>query len=140
MKDMFLAVIRKGGYDLEAMLNRIDEYHIGGKLTDAERTELIAAARIEATPGVDAAIEIQRLWAAMRALTARVAALESGFADGDVTDGSEVAEFRQPTGAHDAYYAGAKVVYKGVTYTCVAPEGVACVWSPEVMPGYWEVV
>lgn len=28
----------------------------------------------------------------------------------------------------------------GKVYECTAPEGVACVWSPEVMPGYWTVV
>lgn len=24
------------------------------------------------------------------------------------------------------------------TLQCIAPDGVACVWSPDVMPGYWE--
>lgn len=137
MKEMFLAVIRKGGYDLEAMLSRIDEYHIGGKLTDAERTELIAAARGEAAPGVEAAIEIQRLWAAMRELTARVAALEGGVTDGGA-DAGGIAAYRQPTGAHDAYYAGDLVTFDGEVYECAAPSGVACVWSPVVMPEYWQ--
>lgn len=136
MKDIFLAVIRRGGYDLNGMLRRIDEYHIDGKLTDAERDELVAAARGDATPGVDASSEVQKLWAVVNGLTARVAALEGGTPDDG--NGDNVKEFVQPTGAHDAYYAGAVVSYNGNVYTCIAPDGVACVWSPDVLPGYWQ--
>ena len=140
MRTVFEKVIQRGGFDLNGILKRIDEYHIEGKLTDEERTHLIAAARGDATPGVDASGEIQRLWAAMRELTGRVAVLEGSVTDGDAVDGTEVAEYVQPTGAHDAYYAGDLVSWRGEVYECVAPEGVACVWSPEVMPAYWQVV
>lgn len=140
MKTVFEKVIRRGGYDLGGLLQRIDEYHVEGKLTDGEREELMGMAR-GGVPGsgVDAAGEVQRLWAALRAMEARVAALEGGDGgQGGAADGVEVSEFVQPTGAHDAYYAGDVVGWQGKVLVCVAPEGVACVWSPEVMPAYWQ--
>lgn len=137
MKNVFEAVIRKGGFDLATMLRRIDEYHVAGKLNDIERDQLIAEARGEAVPGLDVVNEIQRLWAAIHALEDML-----GNRDGETENGDapEVAEYIQPTGAHDAYYYGRLVTYNGKTYKCIAPEGMACVWSPDVMPGYWQVV
>lgn len=130
MKSIFETVIRRGSYDLQAMLARIEEYHVEGRLTAAERDALTAQARSGAKVPVNAEEEIGLLWAAVRALQGRVAAMEGG-ADGDVP------AFMQPTGAHDAYFSGDRVVFGGSVYQCIAPDGVACVWSPEVMPGYW---
>ena len=45
MKTIFENVIERGGYDLTGLLNRIDSYHVMGKLTDEERDELYAKAR-----------------------------------------------------------------------------------------------
>ena len=58
MKTVFEKVIRRGGYDLGGLLQRIDEYHVEGKLTDGEREELMGMAR-GGVPGsgVDAAGE-----------------------------------------------------------------------------------
>ena len=36
------------------------------------------------------------------------------------------------------YYRGDKVSFEGSGYTCIAPEGVVCVWSPVEYPQYWE--
>ena len=36
------------------------------------------------------------------------------------------------------YYRGDKVRLGGVMYTCVAPAGVVCVWSPTEYPAYWQ--
>ena len=138
MKSIFEKVIARGGYDLNGILKRIDEYHIEGKLTDDERVHLIAAARGDATPDVDAASEVQRLWAALREVTERVAKLEGNASDDDDTDADNIAEYRKPTGAHDAYYTGDVVTFNGKVYECIAPAAAACVWSPDEMPGYWE--
>ena len=138
MKNIFLTVIRRGGFDLPTMLTRIDEYHITGKLTDIERDELLAAARVVATPTVNPTDEIQRLWSAIMALRAEIAEMKGEVEDSE--EGDEIPEYVQPTGAHDAYYYGAPVLYNGKAYMCVAPEGVACVWSPDVMPDYWQVM
>ena len=48
-KGIFEQVIIRGGYDLTAMLARIDEYHIEGKLDDDERDALYAEARAHDT-------------------------------------------------------------------------------------------
>ena len=36
------------------------------------------------------------------------------------------------------YYRGDRVSLDGVMYTCVAPAGVVCVWSPAEYPAYWQ--
>lgn len=51
--------------------------------------------------------------------------------------GDEWPEYVAPTGAHDAYYNGDKVTFKGKHYTCIAPVGTACVWDPDTYPAYW---
>lgn len=50
-------------------------------------------------------------------------------------------EWKQPTGAHDAYYKGDKITFTdGKKYECIAPEGVAVVWDPATYPAYWQLV
>lgn len=141
----FERLISEGG-DLTKTLMRIDEYHIMGRLSDADRDELVQLARDRAQPALELAQEVQRLWAAIGNLREEIAMLKAGgttgSTDGDIVqDGVEeldIPDFVAPTGAHDAYYAGALVCWEGKVYVCTAPEGVACVWSPEVMPGYWD--
>lgn len=72
-KGIFEQVIARGGFDLTAMLARIDEYHISGKLDDGERDALYAAARAHAHPQYDYDAEIEALWAAIRALREAIA-------------------------------------------------------------------
>ena len=129
---------------LDAMLKRIDAYHIRGQLTDEQRESLIDQAKQVAQPSMDMAQEIQKLWSEIRKLNngMNTLALLKGNQSGDTdaTDGETGAaapEYKQPTGAHDAYYNGDVVMWKGAEYVCAAPDGVACVWNPDVMPGYW---
>lgn len=35
------------------------------------------------------------------------------------------------------YYRGDKVTFGDQVYTCIAPQGVVCVWSPADYPQYW---
>ena len=49
-------------------------------------------------------------------------------------------EWKQPTGAHDAYHRGDKITFNGKKYECIAPEGVAVVWDPATYPAYWQEV
>ena len=133
VKGIFEQVIARGGFDLTAMLARIDEYHIEGKLGDGERDALYAEARAHAHPQYNYDSEIEAIWAAIRALQAQE---ESGGTE----PSEEWPEFKQPQGAHDAYYNGDKITFNGVRYVCTVPQGIACVWSPAVYPAYWEVV
>lgn len=126
MKTIFENVIARGNYDLAGLLKKIDSYHIDGKLTDAEREVLYAQARREPKAQYNYDAEIEKLWAAIRSL-------QSGNA-GNAGGVEEWPEFVQPTGAHDAYQIGDKVVYNGKRYTCAMN---ACVWSPDTLPSAW---
>ena len=125
MKSIFTQVINRGEYDLTSLLAKIDSYHIEGKLTDAEREELYNAARKEPQAQYNFAIEIEKLWEAIRAL-------QNNGGNSEAT----VEEFKQPTGAHNAYNPGDKVIYNGVVYTCLLAN---CVWSPAALPSAWGV-
>jgi len=123
MKTIFQSVIKQGGYDLSDMLRKIDSYHIAGKLTDQERDELYTLARGGADPtaGTD-------IYAKLAELEERIRKLEQ-------PEGGTGAEAYIPG---KWYYAGDQVTYAGTGYTCTAPEGQVCTWSPEEYPAYWE--
>lgn len=125
MRTIFEQVIARGDYDLTAMLQNIDRYHIEGKLTDEDREALYALAREGAQPVYDYAAEIEAIWAAIREL------------QGQAQESEEWPEFVQPTGAHDAYGVGAQVTYNGQRYRCKLAN---CVWSPDAYPDAWELV
>ena len=125
MRTIFERVIARGDYDLTAMLQNIDRYHIEGKLTDEDREALYALAREGAQPVYDYAAEIEAIWAAIHAL------------QGQTPDPDEWPEFVQPTGAHDAYGVGAQVTYNGQRYRCKLAN---CVWSLDAYPDAWELV
>lgn len=56
---------------------------------------------------------------------------------GDDGEPQTYEEWKQPTGAHDAYKEGDPVMYKGVLYRSKINGNV---WSPEAYPDAWEVV
>lgn len=128
MKKIFESVINRGGYDLTGLLKRIDEYHVEGKLTDAERDELYAQARQKPEAQYNVKAEIEAIWAAIREL-------QQGAAPEASTD--EWPEYVQPTGAHDAYQLGAQITFNGKRYRCAMAN---CIWSPDVLPDAWEEV
>lgn len=131
MFTIFSNVIKRGGYDLTKLLQKIDSYHIEGKLTDAEREELYALARQTPEAQYEVKAEIEKIWAAIRTLQAGQS-IETPEAPAD-----EWPEYVQPSGAHDAYQIGAQVTYDGAHYHCVMAN---CVWSPDVLPSAWELV
>lgn len=130
MKSIFENVIKRGDYDLNAMLLKIDTYHIEGKLTDDEKTELYLLAQKKPTQQYDIKSEIEKLWAAIREI--------NDILTGDSSEEeTEIAEFVQPTGASDAYQVGDRVLFDGKVYVCLVPN---CVWSPLSLPSAWEAV
>lgn len=54
-------------------------------------------------------------------------------------DTEEWPEFKKPSSAEDAYYAGAKITFEGKHYICTAPAGYPCTYSPIEFPTYWEL-
>jgi hypothetical protein len=135
MKHIFESVIASGGYDLPDMLRKIDQYHVAGKLTDQERDELYALARAGADPtgNLDLLTKVLELVDQVQQLQDRVAKLEQ--------PGSDEPEPEQPAPEYVPgkwYRAGDRVTFEGAVYTCTAPEGVVCTWSPAEYPAYWE--
>ena len=129
MKNIIENVIKKGGYDLKTLLSKIDLFYVEGKLTAEERDELYELARVKPEAQYDVKAEIEKLWVAVKSLK-----------NGTTTDEgatTEVKDFVQPTGAHDAYNKGDKVLFDEKTYVSTIDGNV---WSPLVYPQGWELV
>ncbi len=122
-------VIGQGGFDLSALLRKIDTLWAQGNLTDEQREELIASAR----GGADKRDSVEVL-TKLEELDRRVSALEKA------SSVQEPAEEYSDFVAGKWYYNGDTCTFEGIKYTCVAPNGVACVWNPADYPAYWELV
>lgn len=134
MYEIFVSVINKGGYKLGDMIERIKTYAAEGKLTIEEMEKLEALAREKANvqDGTDMLGMLLEHEARLRALEAKHATEEEPPTDenGDTI----IAEYVPGKW----YYAGDVVKYEDEAYTCIAPDGVVCVWSPAEYPTYWE--
>ena len=53
------------------------------------------------------------------------------------SEGAEIQEFEQPTGSHDAYNVGDKVIFEGQVYECIIDNNT---WSPTDYPSSWKSV
>ena len=126
MKEIFVNVIESGKFDLTDMLKKIDTHHICGNLTDEEREELIVMARQKAS-----AEHSTDVFAKLLELEQRVTALESGNAPA-------VSDTPDEYTAGKWYHNGDKATFNGKVYTCIAPEGAVCTWSPAEYPAYWD--
>lgn len=116
-------VISRGGYNLSAVLSKIDTVWAEGKITDEQRAELCDLARKGAK--VDVSVDVI---AKIIELEERVRALE----------GEKPSEEYQEYIQGKWYYTGDTCSFAGENYICVAPEGIACVWSPTEYPAYWQ--
>lgn len=135
MKSIIENVIASRNYDLPDLLRKIDKLWLEGSISDAEREELTAAARENVNMDKGYADHESRI----RALEEAVEALQKG--DGEQPEADEYPAWKQPTGAHDAYFTGSKMTYTdGEKYECIAPEGVGVTYGPDVLPGFWQLV
>ncbi len=119
-------VIERGGYDLSAILTKIDTLWVNGSLTDEQRTELIGLARSNGDAKYSADVI-----AKLNDLETRVRALED-------TGTAEPAEEYPEYVAGKWYYNGDKCSFENENYICIAPAGTVCVWSPTEYPAYWQ--
>lgn len=146
MYEIVKNVINSKTYELTDILTKIDTLWVQGTLTEEQRTELTALARQNADPAASYAPlqeQIDALADRLDALTVCVSVLEqSGETSEEEPEQptDEWPEYVQPTGAHDAYHNGDKVTWNGQHYTCIAPDGTACVWDPDTYPAYWQLV
>lgn len=134
MKSIIKNVIASRNYELADLLKKLDKLWIEGSISDAERDELAAAARENVNMDKGYADHESRI----RALEEAVKALQKGGEEEETAD--EYPAWKQPTGAHDAYFTGSKMTYTdGKKYTCIAPEGVGVTYGPDVLPQMWQL-
>lgn len=142
MYEIIKNVIESGRYELTDMLKKIDTVWLQGDISEEEKNELVALAQNKAKPENSYAPlqeQIDQAFEQIKALESRVTKLETGGEEPEPIE--EYPEYVQPTGAHDAYYKDDKITFTdGKKYICIAPDGVACVWSPDVYPQYWQEV
>lgn len=122
-------VIQNKNYKLEELLYKINKMYIESRITEQEKDELDSLARANAKAENNYNIQKQ-----IDELRVRVEALE-GNTQGEATE--EYQEFKQPTGAHDTYNIGDKIIFNNKKYICKLDN---CVWSPETYPQAWEEV
>ncbi|WP_288920626.1 hypothetical protein, partial [uncultured Bifidobacterium sp.] len=120
----FQAIINGGGYDLADLTERIKTLYAMGELSEEEMEQLLEQAQTNAKPDDSYPPLTDRVKAIEEwetAIEQRLSKLESGSST-DPGEPKEPAdewpEYKQPTGAHDAYHVGDKITYKGKHYTC----------------------
>lgn len=146
MKNLFDNVINNGDYELRDMLNKIAERHINGDLTDDEKVELEELARQNAKQekGFSAPeLRLEEAFKRIKELEDRVKVLENNNStetDEPVEDEEvveEYPEYKQPTGAHNAYRIGDKITFNGKKYTCIMDY---TAYDPVAYPYAWKEV
>lgn len=126
MYDVIKTVITEENFVLGELLSKIDYFFAKGSLTESEYAELKEKARSSAEPSKEA-----DLFAKLMELEARVKKLEEGGVSNEGE--STVEDFV----VGKWYYNGNKCLWNGKVYTCIAPEGTVCVWSPTDYPAFW---
>ena len=118
--------IKNGGYKLEDYLERIYVMYVETKITKEQKDELDKLARENAN--VDNSIEIMEK---LKELDLRVTNLEKNIVEPELYPAFVKGKW---------YYKGDNCSENGKNYTCIAPEGQVCVWSPSEYPTYWKEV
>lgn len=135
-------------YDLEEMIKvRLPELLVRGLISSEEYDELVLVAKENASAKY-ASIEdqLQTLATELESLKTEITQLKSKVLELEGTKSEEptVNEYplwKQPTGAHDAYYTGDKMTYTdGNKYECVAPKGYGVTYGPDVLSEMWQKV
>lgn len=131
MYKIIKSVIESKDYKLEDILYKIDKMYIEDRITETEKTELDSLAREYAKAENSYSIQKQ-----LDNIFARLEALENKEVE-EPAEQEEYKEFVQPSGAHNSYKAGDKVIFKDKKYICKIDN---CAWSPETYPSAWEIV
>lgn len=140
MYEIVKNVIMSLRFELNDILKKIDILWVQSDITEYQKTELINLAREKANPEDSYAPlkeQIEFVFTELNTLKERVTKLENSELQPEV---EEYPEYKQPTGAHDAYHKDDKVTFNGEKYICIASEGVVVVWDPVTYPAYWKVV
>ena len=133
MYNIIKTVITSGNFELTDIIRKIDTVWFEGKISDEEKAELVEMAQGKANPQ-----NSMDLVAKVADLEKRVKFLENQKPSD--TEGEEVVDETYPPFVDNKwYYNGYKCSEDGKNYTCIAPEGTVCVWSPSAYPSYWKL-
>ena len=130
-------IINAGGYNLTDLSQRIKTLYTMGELSDEEMKQLLEQAQTNAKPDDSYAPLADRVKAIEEWETTveeRLSNLKTGSSTDPEEPADEWPEYKQPTGAHDAYHVGDKITYNGKHYTCLMD---GCVWTPDAYPQGW---
>lgn len=133
-------VLNKGSYELVDILNKINKLWVEGVLVEEERDELVNLARTNAIPDnsyADNTTQIANLFEYYQQLDIRLSRLENGQGGVEpIEPEEEWPEYVQPTGAHNAYRSGNRVMFQEKKYICQID---GCVWDPLTYPAGWKL-
>ena len=140
MFETFQTIVNAGGYDLDDLTQRIKTLYAMGELTEEEMKQLLEQAQANAksddsyAPLADRVKAIEEWEITVEERLNKLEAdspPESGEPEKPV---DKWPEYKQPTGAYDAYHVGDKITYNGKHYTCIYD---GCVWTPDAYPHGW---
>lgn len=131
MQNIIEKVINSKNYELSDMLKKIDTLWVQGSIDDAARKSLSDKARNNAN--VQKSMDIL---AKVEEMDRRIKALEDAKASEETPEDGTMSYPQYQAGKW--YYSGDIVTFEGSAYTCIAPDGTVCVWSPSEYPSYWE--
>lgn len=135
MYEIIKNVIEKQEYDLRDILYKIAKMYIEGYISEEEKEELEEMARNNAKSENSYATlqeQIDDLYSKYEELYKLIKTDEP---ENPVEE--EYPEYKQPTGAHDAYNTGAKITFKGEKWEALQD---GLVWSPEEYPQGWKLI
>ena len=140
------------GIKMKAMENVMNDlvkkFIIADNLTEEQKNEIISQYRAIAlgdTVYPDEVVNINgELFKMVQSLAVTIhdeswlqeGSIFSPFLQTEIDDTPVIEEFRQPTGAHDAYQTGDKVLFNGEVYESTMDNNI---WSPADYPQAWEL-
>lgn len=130
-------LLENGNYELADILKKINTVWLKGCITEEEMEELETLAREKANTdsSIDVINKLKEIDLKMQEFDTRITKLEN-------PEGEEPEEPTEET--YPAYvpgkwyYNGDNCSENGKNYTCIAPQGQVCVWSPSEYPAYWQ--
>lgn len=133
MYEIIKNVIKNKNFELKDILHKINTIWVERAITEEQKNELDNLARENAN--VDSSIDIMQK---LKELDLRVTNLEKNKVE-EPTEPTEEPEELYPAFVKGKwYYNGDKCSENGKNYTCIAPSGEVCVWSPSEYPVYWQ--
>ena len=145
--ESMIAYLNDGNYDLSEVINKkLPDMLIRDLITSEEFDELVLYAQEHSQPTYDTELRIKNLETQIEILNEVVTDLQKRVTilegeEPEIPEKDEYPLWKQPTHAGDAYYNGDKMTYTdGFKYECIAPEGYAVTYGPDVLPQYWRKV